>query len=669
MALTTDNLEDLYPLSPMQQGMLFHTVYERESGTYFEQSVFTLEGELDVNSFKRAWQFVVDRHPILRSSFMWDLERPLQVVHREVAIDISEQDWRNQLPDLETYLAEDRRRGFDLRTAPLIRLALFRTADTTYKFVFSRHHIVLDRWSRSIVLKEVFEAYGSLTTEVRPQLDQPRPYGDYISWVSDKRLEDAASYWRAALAGFTDPTPIEQKSVNTAQQGRDFADERIQLSEQSTTRLSEFAREHKLTLSTLMQGAWALLLGTYAREEDVLFGVTVSGRSAPLSRIESMVGLFINTLPLRVKLNSDSTILSWLQSLQEQQFALQQYEYCSLLDIQSWGEVPRGTPLFETILVFENLPVNIGSATANGNLKVQSDRSYGSATGYPLTLLAMPGHRFALQLVYDRARFDAETVSRMLIHLQTVLEELVADPERRLSEISVLRSEQKQRLLFDWNQTSTDYEKDVCVHQLIERQAVLRPKAIAATFGDQKLTYAELNARANQLARHLRSLDVGPESLVGICLERSLEMLVGVLGVLKAGGAYVPLDPTFPRERLEFMIEDSELTVLLTQESLLAELPSTRAKTVALDAEWDAISQNGGENLANTVTADNLAYVIYTSGSTGKSKGVEVGHRALTNFLFSVQREPGIGPDDVLLAVTTLSFDIAGLELYLPLIS
>jgi len=431
MPLTsTDNLEDLYPLSPMQQGMLFHTVYERESGTYFEQSVFTLDGALDVASFQRAWQLVIDRHPILRSSFIWDLEKPLQIVHREVEIEIHQQDWRNQPHSLQEYLAEDRHRGFDLRTAPLIRLALFRIADTTYKFVFSRHHIVLDRWSRSIVLKEVFQAYESLSIGREPQLDQPRPYGDYISWVTDQRLQDAESYWRAALGGFTNPTPIaiEPKSVNTARQGQEFADERIQLSAQSTARLSEFAREHKLTLSTLMQGAWALLLSTYAREDDVLFGVTVSGRSAPLSGVESMVGLFINTLPLRVKLNPESKILSWLQSLQEQQFALQQYEYCSLLDIQSWGEISRGTPLFETILVFENLPVNIDSKTANSNLKVQSDRSYGSATGYPLTLLAMPGNRFALQLVYDRAWFHSETVARMLIHLQTVLEQLVADP-------------------------------------------------------------------------------------------------------------------------------------------------------------------------------------------------------------------------------------------------
>jgi len=684
MALKTEteknrsqNLEDLYPLSPMQQGMLFHTVYEPESGTYFEQSAFTIEGVLDVAIFERAWQHVINRHSILRSSFVWeDIEKPLQVVHREVAIPVHEQDWRDRPAELhgqylQEYLAEDRRRGFDLGTAPLIRLALFRTSDKTHKFVFSRHHIVLDRWSRSIVLKEVFEFYESLCVGVEPRLVQQRPYGDYISWLAAQNLEAGESYWRASLEGFTVPTPvdIDHKSIETAHQGIEFGDERIQLSAESTARLSAFAREHKLTLNTLTQAAWALLLSKYALEKDVLFGVTVSGRPTTLSGVESMVGLFINTLPLRVRLTPDRKVLAWLKSLQEQQFALQQYEYCSLLDIQGWGEIPRGAPLFESILVFENLPVGISSRTANGNLKVQSDRSYGSATGYPLTLLAIPGTRFALQLIYDRARFNSETVSRMLLHLETVLEEMVADPARRLSEVPLIGPKEKQRLLFDLNETKSNYEKDLCVQHLFERQVSLNSSAIAATFQDQQLTYAELNTRANQLARHLRSLGVGPESLVGIFTERSLEMVVGLLGILKAGGAYVPLDPAFPKDRLAFMIEDGDLTVLLTQKSLLTELPSPHAKVVVLDADWELIRQNSEENLVNEVTADNLAYVIYTSGSTGKSKGVAVGHRALTNFLFSVQRQPGLAPDDVLLAVTTLSFDIAGLEIYLPLIT
>jgi hypothetical protein len=531
--IKSQNLEDLYQLSPMQQGMLFHTVYEPESGTYLEQSVFTIDGELEVTAFKRAWKLVLDRHSILRSSFVWgDLEKPLQVIHRDVGLPFKEQDWRSQPTEiqrqqLQDYLSEDRRRGFDLGSAPLLRLALFRTSDKSYKFIFSRHHIVLDRWSRSIVFKDLFAFYESIVAGEKLEPNQQRPYGDYISWLAAQDLDAGEAYWRASLEGFTVPTPVTiEKALDRTQDGRQFDDERIQLSEEITTRLREFARQHKLTLNTLTQAAWAVLLGKYARERDVVFGVTVSGRPATLSGVESMVGLFINTLPLRVQLNPDRKVLEWLKSLQEQQFALQQYEYCSLLDIQGWSEIPRGVPLFDTILVFENLPVGGHSQMADGKVKVHSDRSYGSATGYPLTLMVSPGTRINLQLVYDCARFSAETVTRMLLHLQTIFEEIVADPERRLSEIRLIGPEEKQRLLLDWNETNTDYNREICVHQLFERQVLANPSAVAVTFRDQQLTYGELNARADQLARHLHSLGVGPETLVGICIERSLERLV-----------------------------------------------------------------------------------------------------------------------------------------------
>ncbi|MFN2529808.1 MAG: amino acid adenylation domain-containing protein [Pyrinomonadaceae bacterium] len=671
-----ENLEDLYQLSPMQQGMLFHSVYEPESGIYLEQSVFTIDGDLDVTAFERAWKVVLDRHSILRSSFVWeDLEKPLQVVHRDVVLPFKKQDWRNEPPEvqsqlLQEYLSEDRRRGFDLGSAPLLRQALFRTSDKAYKFIFSRHHIILDRWSRSIVLKDLFAFYESIVGKKELRPNQNGRYGDYISWLASQDLAAGEAYWRAALEGFNAPTPVTiEKAHNPTQLGKEFDEERLQLSEAITAQLRDFARQHKFTLNTLTQAAWAVLLGKYARETDVVFGVTVSGRPATLSGVESMVGLFINTLPLRVQLSPNKKVVDWLKSLQEQQFVLQQYEYCSLLDIQGWSEIPRGVPLFETILVFENLAVGSHSQTADGKLNVQSDRSYGSATGYPLTIIVSPGTKHNLQLVYDRARFSAETAKRMLVHLETVFEAIVANPERPLSEIELIGSEEKQRLLFALNETHTDYDREICVHQLIERQAVSNPSAVAVSFRDRSLTYGDLNARADQLARHLRSLGVGPDTLVGICIERSLEMIIGLLGILKAGGAYVPLDPKFPRDRLAFMIEDADLTVLVTQESLLRELPAHDATLVTLDLDSEIISQGSKDNVFSMATADNLAYVIYTSGSTGKPKGVAIDHRALTNFLLAVQRQPGLTGDDVLLAVTTLSFDISGLEIYLPLIT
>jgi len=419
-------------------------------------------------------------------------------------------------------------------------------------------------------------------------------------------------------------------------------------------------------MNTLTQAGWALLLSKHTREKDVLFGVTVAGRPTMLSGVESIAGLFINTLPLRVQLTSNPNVLTWLKCLQEQQLSLQEYEYCSLLDIQRWSEIPRGIPLFQTIVVFENLPVGGSFQSANSNLKVRGDRGYGSVTGYPLTLIVMPGARLSLQLIYDRAKFSSETIRLMLLHLETALEEIAADPARRLSMIPMV-GPQERKQLFDWNDTEKEYESAVCVHQLFEQQASLNPSAIAVTFQDQHLTYAELNARANQSARQLRELGVGPETLVGIFIERSLEMVIGLLAILKAGGAYVPLDPEFPKQRLAFMIEDAGLRLLLTQKRLLAELPSHRAGVVVLDNEEELTYRQ--ENLVPEGTADNLAYVIYTSGSSGKPKGVGIGHRALTNFLFSVQRQPGLVREDVLLAVTTLSFDIAGLEIYLPLIT
>jgi hypothetical protein len=328
-----ENLEDLYQLSPMQQGMLFHTIYAPESGAYFEQTVFTIKGELDKAAFERAWQRVVKRHSILRTSFLWeDLEKPLQVVYREVSLAIDERDLRHasseeQLAQLEDYLRSDRARGFDLGTAPLLRLALFRISDQLYKFIFTRHHLLLDRWSRSVALKEVFAFYEAFAKGEELVLPEPRPYSEYIAWLDKQDAGAAESHWKSSLAGVTAPTSltIDRKSVELALQGREFSDERTQLSQRSTETLKDFARENKLTLNTLAQAAWALLLNRYSGDENVVFGVTIAGRPATLDGVESMVGLFVNTLPLSVFVPSQTPVLSWLKQLQERQGNLQQY--------------------------------------------------------------------------------------------------------------------------------------------------------------------------------------------------------------------------------------------------------------------------------------------------------------------------------------------------------
>jgi amino acid adenylation domain-containing protein len=662
-----DNLEDLYPLSPMQLGMLFHTLESPEAGLYFEQSVFTINGPLDVVSFERAWQTVINRHSILRSSFLWqNLDSPIQAVHRRVDIAIEKQDWRGRsLPGqsqlLEEYLSADRSRGFDLERAPLIRLALFRTAEDVHKFVFSRHHLLLDRWSRAIVNKEVFACYEAFTRNGDPALDEPRPYGDYIAWIAAQDQNAAEDYWRNNLKGLSSPTIIPTRDVG--EYGKDFHERRIQLSQAQTAELRNFARQNKLTLNTIVQAAWAILLSRYSGADEVLFGMTVSGRTPALAGVESMVGLFINTLPLRTRVRFDSPVIAWLQTLQQQQFELQRFEYCSLLDIHRWSEIPPGEPLFQSLLVFENLPVATRHER-DDSIVIRSDRNYGSATGYPLTLMAMPGSTLNLQLVYDPARFAPETIEGMLLHLGTIVEEIIARPDQKLGAIRMLTAAE-EALLDEWNHTSTAYP-NVCVYQLIERQAALRPDAIAVETDSEQLRYAELNARANQLARRLRALGVGPETLVGVFLRRSVQMVVALLAIHKAGGAYLPLDPSFPQKRLSYMVQNGELKVLLTETSLADALPPSTARIINVDNDF---AQYSSEDLIPNVTSENLAYVIYTSGSTGNPKGVQIEHRALTNFLLSMQREPGITPDDVILGITTLSFDPAGLELFLPLIT
>ncbi|MEP6743439.1 MAG: amino acid adenylation domain-containing protein [bacterium] len=663
-----DNLEDLYELSPMQQGMLFHSIYSPESGVYFEQSLFTIKGDLKVSAFQDAWQKVVDRHSILRTSFLWeDLASPVQVVHRHVDVGIGKHDWRNLSADereqqLQSFIAADRGRDFVLSEAPLIRLTLFRFTDGEYKFLFSRHHLLLDRWSRALLLKEVFASYHAFSRGEEFKLEPPPPYGDYISWLDTQDKRAAENYWRAALEGFVAPTEfaVDKKPERKAKEAN-YGDERVFLTETTTEKLRAFARENKLTLNVLAQGAWALLLSRYSGEDDVLFGVTVAGRPASLAGVESMIGLFINTLPLRVEVLSNSSVLSWLADLQEKQSTVQQYEYSSLLDIQGWSEVPRGTRLFESIFVFENLPVGSSYKSENGSLEIRSDRGLGSTTGYPLTVLVSPGSRLTVQMVYDSARFDAETIREMLGHYQTLLESLPRNASSAISTVPMLSETERQQILHEWND-SRDAWSEQSLLDLFTEQVDRTPDSPAVLFADRQLSYRELNARANQLAHYLRRSGVGPDARVGICIERGLEMAVGVLGILKAGAAYVPLDPNYPSERLAFMLSDSQCSVILTSEPVVSRLPDTDVKVLCLDRDWAEVAQDSNENPATKIATENLAYVIYTSGSTGWPKGVAMTHRALTNLIrWQLKNHPGAART---LQFASLSFDVSFQELF-----
>ncbi len=675
-----ENVENIYQLSPMQQGMLFHSLYSPGTGTYFEQSLFTIKGDLDLRAFEQAWQRVVDRHSILRTSFLWeDLEKPLQVVHRQVTLTIEKKDWRGLVDaerdrEFESFITGDRRRGFGLGVAPLMRLALFQYKDDEYRFLFSRHHLLLDRWSRALLLNDFYSFYEALTRGVDPGLNEPRPYSDYIGWLAaEQDTGAAAEFWRASLAGFSEPTPfaVDRKSDRQVAEEDRYADQRVQLSALATEQIQTFARQHRLTPNTLAQGAWALLLSRYSRLEDVMFGVTVAGRPADLPGVESMVGLFVNTLPQRVLVPREQTVLPWLRSLQEQQSALGQYEYSSLLDIQGWSEVPRSETLFESIFVFENLPVSNSFETAGTSggkrLEMISDRGIGSITDYPLTVLVMPGTQLTVQIVFDRQRFAPETIARMLGHLATLMEGLATHPEWRLDQLPLLTAAERQQILVEWNRTEVEYERDRCLPELIAAQAAKTPDRIALVSEAEELTYAQLNQRANQLAHRLRENGVGAEVLVGVFMERSVEMIVSLLGILKAGGAYVPLDPAYPQERLRFTVQDARLAVVLTEERLVERLPQTEAKVVCVARDWRADETIEIADPASEVVAENAAYLIYTSGSTGRPKGVVIRHGSVTAFVAWALRTFAAEELSAVLASTSICFDLSVFEMFVPL--
>lgn len=671
-----ENLEDLYELSPMQQGMLFHTLYEPESGAYFEQSVSTIRGDLDVPAFESAWNTIVQRHSILRTSFLWhEIEKPLQIVHRRVELPFDKHDWRHlsftaRQEKLEAYIIADRQRGFDLATAPLMRLALFRFAEDEYKFMFSRHHLVLDRWSRSLLLKELFILYQATSKGRRPDLSPTRPYGDYIAWLLRQDSAAAEVYWKESLTGFTAPTPLgcDKRPDGTVTGELRFQSESLPLSEDATVALNAFARRHKLTLNTVAQGAWAFLLMRYSGQDDVLFGVTVAGRPADLPGVESMIGLFLNTLPQRVRVRSEETVVSWLLHLQGQQADLRQFEYSSLLDIQGWSDVPRGVPLFESIFIFENLPVDASFRTPNAEIQIQDDRNYGSTTGYPLTVMIEPGSKLTIHCVYDSARFDAPAVRRMLSHLETVLKGIATGGTQGLRELPLLTPPERRQILVDWNSTQAGYEKELCIHQGFERQAALTPDAVAVVYEEQQMKFAELNARSNQLAHYLRQRGVGVESLVGIYIERSPSMIVALLGVLKAGGAYVPLDPSYPTDRIALIIEDSRVPLVLTRDHLLESLPAAETEVVSLDSICQEITCQSTANPDSGSTSGNAAHVLYTSGSTGRPKGVLSPHRASLNRFEWMWRTYPFATHEICCQKTALSFTDSIWETFGPLL-
>ncbi|MEM7356339.1 MAG: condensation domain-containing protein, partial [Acidobacteriota bacterium] len=661
------NVEDIYKLSPVQQGMLFHTLYQPETGAYFEQTVIPL-GSVDVATLRRAWQQLPELHPVLRTSFLWkDLDEPVQVVHRQVALPVREEDWTHleaseQRQRLQAYCRDDRQRGFELTRAPLMRLALIHLSDGL-QLVLSYHHLLLDGWSRGLLMSDFMALYQAAARGEKAVLEPRRPFREYVRWLASQDLAEAERYWRRVLAGLTSPTPlgIDRGSDRASGSAEDFRRPGRRLPSAVHESLVAFARRHDLTRATLVSAAWAVLLSRYSGREDVVFGITVSGRSAELPGVESMIGCFINTLPARFRPAPCQQVVRWLKQLQSEQLELRKYEYSPLVEIHQWSAVAPDQPLFESIVVFQDGAAN-------------EEQDSFDRTNYPLSLeVWLEPHGITVEAAFDRSRFEPAPIARMMRHLEIVLERLAEEPRRRLGELTILAAAERHQLLVEWNSVEITFPRELCADQLIAAQAERTPDAPAVSDREVSRTYRQLNRRANRLARALVAQGIGRGSLVALYAERSAEFLTAMLAIFKAGAAYLPLDPLPPATRRLRVLEQSRAEAVVVARDLAPDLREALAgsecRPQVLELE-ELLQQGGsGENLSPRSGPDDLAYVLYTSGSTGRPKGAMVHHRGMLNHLFAKIVDLQLERRDIVAQTASQLFDISLWQFLAPLVA
>ncbi|WP_416398937.1 amino acid adenylation domain-containing protein [Allohahella sp. A8] len=671
VSLDWGNIAEVYPLSAMQQGMLMHTQLAPNSGIYLMQERFRWEGRLDREALDQAWARLLERHPVLRTGFTWDdADQPLQFVCNRVASPVLWYDWRGLDPDvqtqqLESLLAAERHEGFNLRQPPLTRLRVFQLGEQAFRLVRSFHHLLSDAWSFNLLIQDLLAIYQAECEGQPVARPLGRPFSDYIYWLARQDHSAAETFWRAELSGFHEPTPlvIDQHKADGLTEAA--AEVEISLGVAQTEQLQQRCREHELTANTWLQGAWALLLSRYSGKQDVAFGITVAGRPASLPGAEGILGVFINSLPLRLSIDDNRPVSSWLQQILERNVAVREYEHTPLVDIQQWSEVEPGRALFDSLLVFENAPLDAAEASSGLDFSIDLLEDRG-LTNYPLTLTVMPGSRLGLRLSYDSHRFDGAAVERMLGHLRTLLLGMLDAPERPIGELEILTSPERQLMLADWNQTAHDFPLDETYAALFARQVAQHPQQVAAVCQGEALSYFELDQRANRLAHALIAAGAQPDTLVALLAERGLPLLTMMIAVLKAGAAFQPLDINHPPQRLGEVLRLGGAAVVLTSTqsaALLDQLmPALDVVPVCLVAEdlWLADDSNRAvEQPVSSATPDSLAYVIFTSGSTGTPKGAMVEQRGMLNNIYGKIPALGFEAADRLAQTASPAFDIS----------
>ena len=661
-----------------QERLLFLAQLEPDSAAYNIPGGVRLEGRLRVEVLRQSLSEIVRRHESLRTTFKEIDGKPAQVISPEAGFYLPLVDLQ-ELPEAEReaksrqIISEESQRPFELSAGPLFRAALVQLSQEEHILVVVMHHIITDGWSLGVFTRELEALYAAFSEgKPSPLPDLPVQYADYAAWQRERLqgevLEGQIAFWKKKLEGKLEVLQLPSDRLRPPVQTYRGPKQPFELPADLGEELRGFSKRQGATLFMTLLAAFKVLLYRYAGQKDFAVGIPIANRTR--SELEGLIGFFVNTLVLRTDMSGDPSFVEFLGRVRNTSFDAfthQDTPFEKLVEVLNPARDMSYSPLFQVMFVFQNMPK---PAVEIQGMKVTSVAIDAGTSMFDLTLYMWEQEKgLSGNFEYSTALFDTATIERMVGHFETLLKGVVANPNQHISELPLLPECERQRVLVEWNATEAAYPADKTLVQLFEEQVARSPEAMAVTCKDTKLTYGELNGKANRLSSYLRDLGVGPDVLVGLCMERSVDMVVGLIGVLKAGGAYVPLDPGFPIDRLQFMLEDSGVPILLTQAALAGDMSGYNGKTVCIDSDWGRISTQNEIDLKALSGADHLAYVIYTSGSTGRPKGVQIPHRALVNFLCSMQREPGLTSADTVLSVTTISFDIFGLELFLPLIS
>ncbi|MCG7317691.1 non-ribosomal peptide synthetase [Brevibacillus laterosporus] len=665
-------VQDMYVLSPMQEGMLFHSLLNGDNNSHLVQMTIHIQGKIDVELFSKSLQMLVSRYDVFRTTFLHEkMKKPVQVVLKERPISIqfynmSSFDERKKNEQAEQYKRKDQEATFDITKDPLMRVIILQMNADEYQIIWSFHHIIMDGWCFSIIFDELIQMYYSLV-ENQPLLLKPvQAYSTFIKWLEKQDQEASLQYWTKYMKDYEHQAVLQKDGATNEKM--EFLPKQYHFSfdRTLTQQLQQIAQNNQVTLPIIFQTIWGLALQKYNSSNDVIFGSVVSGRPSELLGIERMVGLFINTLPLRIHTKTDQSFSEVVKAVHQGTLSSQQYEHVPLYEIQNHSELKQD--LFDHIVVIENYPLveelKKNSVMQKVGFSVLSVEMF-EPTNYDLTIMVQPREEIHVRLDYNAAVFTTALMKRIEGHLKQIAVCVANNPNAALKDITMLTQEEYHHVVVELNDTKTEYP-DKTIHELFVEQVEKTPDHIAVVLENKHLTYRQLDAKSNQLARFLRNKGIGPDRLVGLMMDRSIEMIIGILGILKSGGAFVPIDPAYPAERISYMLENSDVQILLTQQHLMHKNPSP---IEIVDIQDSSIMLESMDHVANQNTSNDLFYIIYTSGTTGKPKGVMLEHKNMVNLMQFTFAKTNIQYKEKVLQYTTCSFDVCYQEIFSTLLS